>query len=157
MIMMTIQREGQRFSEVVPEFEESGITEQKRWTEQWRQLSFGKMKTIILWRHNYPLNKNKIDNDNDQLHPGTKWPKAAMEEGGMKRHQLTRCNGKFSRKKKINTNRNIKSNLPLWNDQGTTYYASKDPAEHTAAGGGPHEWWVFMIITMMVIDKWSLY
>ena len=30
MIMMTIQREGQRFSEVVPEFEESGITEQKR-------------------------------------------------------------------------------------------------------------------------------
>ena len=28
--MMMIQRAGQRFSEVVPQFEESGITEQKR-------------------------------------------------------------------------------------------------------------------------------
>ena len=28
--MITIQRAGQRFSEVVPQFEESGITEQKR-------------------------------------------------------------------------------------------------------------------------------
>ena len=67
----------------------------------WKQSSLeeSSMKTILLWRH-YPLNKNKIDNNNDQLHPGTKWPKAAMEEGGMKRHQLIRCNGKFSRKKR---------------------------------------------------------
>ena len=27
------QREGQRFSEIVPQFEESGITEQKRWDQ----------------------------------------------------------------------------------------------------------------------------
>ena len=30
MMMIMIQRAGQRFSEVVPQFEESGITEQKR-------------------------------------------------------------------------------------------------------------------------------
>ena len=55
MIMMTIQREGQRFSEVVPEFEESGITEQKRWTEQWRRLSFGKNHPLksLQWRPLY--------------------------------------------------------------------------------------------------------
>ena len=55
MIMMTIQREGQRFSEVVPEFEESGITEQKRWTEQWRQLSFGNNHPLksLQWRPFY--------------------------------------------------------------------------------------------------------
>ena len=35
--------------------------------------------------------------------------------------------------------------------QGIAYYASKIPAQHTAAGGGPQEWWVFIMIMMLMM------
>ena len=35
--------------------------------------------------------------------------------------------------------------------KGMSYYASKIPAQHTAAGGGPQEWWVLLMMMEMVM------